>query len=1038
MSIFSKTKTFFKEKPVRIIIALCVIAAIMVAVGIGISALVKNITPKCLHGTYERNGVCYENYCKQDCEINGQTRDWSKPPNCPCKCESGEYTPDGKTCKPVCGLTKKACRDDEECAYYDGTNLENLRCVGNETACESQYENTNVYCDYPYECSLNEDGGFCYDTRPPGDVSQCEGDLVNGCISDKDCYDHENCSKQPGDKLWPPGYCKTSKKQGSDDTNYYQCCEMDKLSAKIDLLTKKEIITCCSGDEIPVDHNLDEGNITGCCPRDQLCKIDGSKSGICFNSKIEKDNKCSSKGVCPLNTKTGLSQIYDIDSQGTTGCCPNLGTVLKGTDGLRYCGLLADYPGEFSQPNCSKDTECGDKTPRERNLCIKGSCKLLCGEIKEGQQIPNIIVNDTHLQKSMCYAKDKCNWSGVADGTHPNVAEDTKYVNHTICKLNGCSDDPNDPNCNYWKTKDSTDANAYQQKIQVSGSGESCNVLSCAGYLGKQTGVYDIFYNNDFDSDKAQISVTSDGTKKQCTAIADCSKIAENIESFTDIENFSGISYWGKDNKVPSDNIGATWNPAGYFQGEGKNCVQNVNSTPKEIYCNFLESGKYCSIGSIDGITCLTDEQKQNMKEPCLPISKGYVNNIQCKMPYGTGNENNAESVYYCGDTKHQYNFGNTCCGYGRIDISSPNLCKCLDLSSQSEQSTPGPTCSSLSKILINNRDDSQPDLYDHYTSAGWKSKKYIYTQPPSYGAYINVLGKYNQTSEQFKTHGNNGQDNELNYIVILSTTLNDGGKYYLATNQEQGNQKELFLTQDVDTILDFSYRINIDWSWCEWGKAKTAGGNNPACLGYYDRTHNSGKGIWKKFMGRQLWGGDTDARHTDIYGNGNDALMCTETENGIWGAISLLVDKNVDDYNDNKDYIYLWSVYLYGFSREGCVTKMQIKGCNKFTQNVDGMTAVASSNYIILNPDKRTYRLRTDIPYDINKDNANIRNLTNQNVLKFTPEFILDASLGKKGNITMPDKTNYTDYNQLFVDQFITGATKYTIEDFLNSTITG
>ena len=88
MSFLTKTKTIIRSKPIRIIVALCIIATIMVAVGIGISKLVKSITPKCLHDTYEYNGKCYNNYCKTDCKYDGQIRDWSKPPDCECKCSS--------------------------------------------------------------------------------------------------------------------------------------------------------------------------------------------------------------------------------------------------------------------------------------------------------------------------------------------------------------------------------------------------------------------------------------------------------------------------------------------------------------------------------------------------------------------------------------------------------------------------------------------------------------------------------------------------------------------------------------------------------------------------------------------------------------------------------------------------------------------------------------------------------------------------------------------------------------------------------------
>lgn len=76
MSVLSKTKTFFKAKPVRIIIALCVIAAIMVAVGIGISALVKKLSDKCANqpGTDWNSevGKCVTRGCQNICKTGGR------------------------------------------------------------------------------------------------------------------------------------------------------------------------------------------------------------------------------------------------------------------------------------------------------------------------------------------------------------------------------------------------------------------------------------------------------------------------------------------------------------------------------------------------------------------------------------------------------------------------------------------------------------------------------------------------------------------------------------------------------------------------------------------------------------------------------------------------------------------------------------------------------------------------------------------------------------------------------------------------------
>jgi hypothetical protein len=841
MSFLTKTKTIIRSKPIRIITALCVIAAIMVAVGIGISKLVKSITPKCLHGTYERDGVCYENYCKQDCKIDGEMRDWSKPPNCPCKCPSGQFSSDG-ACKPLCGDTKEVCKDNEECTYYNIINDDHLSCIKNTNPriCFSGEENNGhpVACGPYTTCSSSEEGPVCI-FIPDGSVSECENGDLNYCMEDLDCYGLETCS---GYKrlINKPGIC--SGKAYSNDNGKYVCCPNGKGS--IDQGYLGDIIVCCSSDEEPINYENNEYNQTGCCPSKKVCST--SEGNICLGD----DDSCTSSGKCSSN------KVYDINEK-VKGCCPDKGKVY-GTSPNRKCGIISKYPGESEPDKCSSSSDCGTPHSGSTPFCDNGNCKLICGSIVEHSggvdTISGLVINDDGKKKSFCYDESNtCSWGIPILNPSAAKVEPPGYDTY-IC--NADTDTPD--NDKYWKpgifasysASIETDADKKGGKID-----EKCTAMSCAKHLDFK-GVYDIEYSKsenslNYNSYNSKISTSiNDGGK--CIANIDCnaliqpskSSVNKNKELFSDFD--SENVYW-PDTKLDTKYIAAEWDSSNNkytCDSDGdddcrkcaNNGIQSINA------CKFLSNGEYCSNGSLDGQYCLTTSQSEKIAGVC-DESITLPNGVGCYMPYSDYNKDNNKSKYYCTANGNVDGY-NTCCGKGYLNQSTAE-CDCVAAYERNDSGICVPKMAIATKSTYINEYECERE---GVTNNLWNE------------AYNKNCESQNDPLEIFQPSSDwNGvltcDGGGINTILILRYVGNIDGpstssnQYLNLINMKYGIIMTPLGLVNGDMQLNFYHRTAKDTGWISnrldadpnptdpnpWQCADTGtSGNNFSCLAYY------------------------------------------------------------------------------------------------------------------------------------------------------------------------------------------------------------
>lgn len=301
MSIITKTKTFFKSKPIRIIIALCVIAAIMVAIGIGISALVKNLTDKCANqpGTDWDSALnmCVPRGCDDGgpvCKSKNASDDKSGkciPADYCSTSEPGNYEFDPDSCECIrtdCGTDNVPINPNDDKSYVIPPITS-----GNQLICGQYCEEAKKLCLPNEICGYKQYPGEekvwgCYDTQF---YSHCEGSPSNlVCYKGKCTSDNEFCQ--------PASLCE-------DVGGYVLCRNNDDCASG----------SSCINNSTFTNKNFQ--NIKGKCQKsnvkadDSKCIIDVSLDEIGENSSGLPIN-CSGK----LGVSNQISQCKNLIYEG--------------------------------------------------------------------------------------------------------------------------------------------------------------------------------------------------------------------------------------------------------------------------------------------------------------------------------------------------------------------------------------------------------------------------------------------------------------------------------------------------------------------------------------------------------------------------------------------------------------------------------------------------------------------------------------------------------------------------------------------------
>lgn len=730
---FNKIKIFFNKKPVRIIIALLVIAAIMTGVSFAIIALLHAISPKaskCQHDTIEINGKCYNSICQNSCsEVVGQHRDLSTPPLCPCICESGQeqwYNPNESRNECVDTCNGSLCAnplDEYSCVIKNRSSTDSgtIQCNTDytlEICSGSEYEKVDghyVVCGPDYTCSSNKEiGTFC---KPKPSGTHCSNGEVNGCPLDstdfcKDVYNTgppSTCKKFSEDD-WRRdkfGYCdntvdgtERTEPQVKLSTGY--CAPIQKLSK-----SNNGLYTYCRRGN-PCDTSFSECS-NGCC--NDVCK----KKGNCKNDDSEIFlNNCD---ICSRN------QAYDCsppESSNCESCC--VGHVVK-----NQCHILCENPFQFSQQiNCQSDNDCSlddHSKPissyysdiEAQQFCIGGKCRLSCGQ-NDSMNEYGCINDDRNSNKtSLCYKQDICDYnfqeaSDPITGSGTMIPPDSEpQYKKMVCYKESSGDNPS----LNWKPTGAEDL-GYIHKVSLplmpsfGTDRRICTSTSvykseteqagtqAGAYLRNQQAVKDVTLT----PDSAIVTYDCDGFNEIIppNPIRCSSPTVENFSNINFSDGDQGIiqawSHLRADARFPTKScIAGTWNPnTGTYSENHQSCVSDSGKQPNK--CKYLSDGTFCMYGSFDGLNCISKNQYDNYKltDLCPPLHlNGYTNTTYnhdkfCYMPY---NSQNVASPPESSDQGRNWGCPNTingfgtdkCCNNGTLEIKEKggfNTLNCL------------------------------------------------------------------------------------------------------------------------------------------------------------------------------------------------------------------------------------------------------------------------------------------------------------------------------------------------------------------------
>lgn len=503
----NKLEYYYNKKPIRIIIALIIIAAIMTGISFGITALIKSLSDKCanepgkvwnqdlnkcvlqtcpndgnlclLKGSPNEANCIPKDYC------NGQSNDghdyiWDSD-TCECKlnCSEGEdaWTKDGKHTTPfynnkpsnelACGIACPEnttteneggigwCPPDNLCGvnkYEDSTNIR-TGCFDNKSNTQCRGDN-KLICDSDTDCHKSSDGEWYCNVTP------CSGkengkDLVYACQSDSDCNTSgAEClignlikGTQEEDKklkhFKSVGYCSKNNRHRND--NY--CTTKDRIGELSLSSTDSNKKIICPEKEIGVSLNYPQcRNVknTGCA--DSLCKNE-------WQGKTSEDENVIACYSGPENS---------IPEENVLCCNKNNKAVTP--SGKQFCCGISSEEGAHGKRNCTLNTDYGisAKNVYSDNEKYSVEEKIYCSVDENCSSLNDQFYKNLGVDKSLAEDPKNSHYASLYCDTKDNV-----------CKAW----------CGYFNTPDSSSSNTkYAVLNQVYSSNSENNYSWCASY----------------------------------------------------------------------------------------------------------------------------------------------------------------------------------------------------------------------------------------------------------------------------------------------------------------------------------------------------------------------------------------------------------------------------------------------------------------------------------------------------------------------------------------------------------------------------
>ena len=313
-SLFTRLKLYYNKKPVRVIIALIIIAGIMTGVAFGVIALVRALKDPCANEpgkTWNEDAkMCVDVNCKNVCNKDGTCLD----NYCNYSTSEGKYQLDSENC---------AC-------YLDCSNGESINTNDpNISYTKMKKENE----DDPNSKLIPIDPLICGETCKYDKHNRPEGKSIGFCewnqeckvmitpTNNKDKYEFAYQGCKPGnefDRDWSWEECSDTRVVcGGDKPGQYECVNNQKINVNGDTFNSycKPLFTCGKHDDNKV-----------ICTSNNDCIDQSSSEGEC--------QKVSSEGTIQPNHVSGL-EIFQKRGIKKIGICNNSKNILDTVD--NYC-----------------------------------------------------------------------------------------------------------------------------------------------------------------------------------------------------------------------------------------------------------------------------------------------------------------------------------------------------------------------------------------------------------------------------------------------------------------------------------------------------------------------------------------------------------------------------------------------------------------------------------------------------------------------------------------------------------------------------
>jgi hypothetical protein len=270
-NVWNKTKLIFEGKPVRIIIALLIIAGIMTGVAFGIIALMRVLSDPCPSGKHMDTDlkICVYDNCPNTCgaDINGRKKGDCLPDNYCSYSEGGvTYQFDSNSCECIgscseSGQEARTANGKKSTAMNDGSAVEPLTC--------------GYYCDLSSSKICKSIDDFCGKEI-----------LENGINADpdKNCFDNSNFEQCGNSEIVCPRNECTTTSEGLDRCLIKKC---GIVGSQID----KSRVPCISNNDCSKD-NTNNTSFTCNHSSSELESKHFQNIGICDDTDIDDPTKC--------------------------------------------------------------------------------------------------------------------------------------------------------------------------------------------------------------------------------------------------------------------------------------------------------------------------------------------------------------------------------------------------------------------------------------------------------------------------------------------------------------------------------------------------------------------------------------------------------------------------------------------------------------------------------------------------------------------------------------------------------------------------